>query len=315
MDSAQLAIRLALRNHGVFTSSAAAAGGLTRHQIAGLVARKILVVPHRGVYRLAAFDESFEVRCRAAALAGGSDAVVDRLSAARLHGLWTPDEASEAVARAPVMIAVPGTTGRVLHGVDVVRRSLLTPADRTRLGGIAVTTATRTVADCAALLTVADLGALLDEALRTRRTALPQIRHEAARLRSRGRPGSGRFTAVVAERAGESRASNDFERKVSALLVASALSAPSKQYEVVLESGKSRFLDLAYSDELVALEPSGWRWHVTRAQWASDITRNNELTSLGWRVLPVVWEDFKRRPELVVRTVRAALQLAVRAAG
>ncbi len=310
MDSAQLASRLALQNNGVFTSTTAAAGGLTRHQIAGLIAREILVVPHRGVYRLAAFEESFETRCRAAVLAAGDDAVIDRLSAARLHELWTPDDRSECEVPRPITIAVPGTGGRVLKGVDVVRRSVLTPADRTRLDGIPVTTATRTVADCAALLSGAALGGLLDEALRSKRTALPRIRVEEARLRSRGRPGSGRFTAVVAERLGETQPSNGFERKVSALLVSRGLPPPTKQHEVVLATGRSRFVDLAYPDAMVGLEPAGWKWHLTRAQWASDLTRNNELTALGWRMMPIPFDDYRQRPDVVVRDVRGALKIA-----
>ena len=60
---------------------------------------------------------------------------------------------------------------------------------------------------------------------------------------------------------------------------------------------------------MVGLEPAGWKWHLTRAQWASDLCRNNELTALGWRMLPIPFDDYRQRPDVVVRNVRGALQI------
>ena len=304
MDPAATANRLALDNRGVFTTSTAAAYGLSRHQIAGLVDREVIVAMHRGVYRLAGIEPAFEIRCRAAALAGGTDAAVDRLAAAALHEL-RPFEEDRLIT-----LAAPGARGHCLLGVDAVRRTALTATDVTRIRGITVTTPTRTIIDCAGELSTRSLGALLDEALRTKRTALPLMRSEAARLRSRGRAGSGRMTEVLDERCGEVRPSNAFERRVSGLLVTNGLPAPVRQHEVVLPSGRSRFLDLAYPEVLVGLEPAGWRWHVTREQWAEDLGRNNELTGVGWRLIPISWELFSRRPAVLIRDVRGVLERA-----
>ena len=304
MDPAATTNRLALDNRGVFTTSTAATYGLSRRQIAGLVERAVMVPIHRGVYRLTGTEPTFDIRCRAAALAGGADAAIDRLAAAALHEL-RPFEDDRLIS-----IAAPGARGHCLVGVEAVRRTALSAKDLTRIRGITVTTATRTIIDCAGELSTRSLGALLDEALRTKRTALPLMRSEAARLRSRGRAGSGRMTEVLDERWGEVRPSNAFERQVSGLLVANGLPAPIRQHEVVLPSGRSRFLDLAYPKVLIGLEPAGWRWHVTREQWAADLGRNNELTGVGWRIIPISWELLTHRPAVLIRDVRGALDRA-----
>ena len=304
MDAMQKVSELALDGGGVFSRQVALEVGVTRHQVDGLLARGLIVAVHRGVFRLAGQEPTFLLRCRAAVLACGSGAAVDRRSAAMVHQLLA------VVDDAPISIAIHTDRRVSVPGIELVRRASLQATDRTRVAGVSVTTVARTVIDCAAVCSAEVLTDILDEALRTRRTALPVVRREEALRSRRGRKGSRRLRAVLGEHEGDVRASNRFERDVSRILVTNGLPAPQRQFEVVLPSGDKRYVDLAYADELVGVEPAGFRWHNGRRQWATDLTRNNELIAVGWRLIPVTWEQRRRGPNVIVQTVRGALASA-----
>lgn len=71
--------------------------------------------------------------------------------------------------------------------------------------------------------------------------------------------------------------------------------------------GQIYYVDVAWEDQLLALEIDG-RIHETDLQlFESDRWRQNHLVLLGWRVLRCTWLMLKEHPELVVQAVRAAL--------
>jgi very-short-patch-repair endonuclease len=75
---------------------------------------------------------------------------------------------------------------------------------------------------------------------------------------------------------------------------------------VPLPNGRRAFLDFAWPDLRLGVEADGYRHHASRVDWARDHTRNNALTSLGWRILPVTWEDMVHRPDQLVALLRRA---------
>ena len=211
-----------------------------------------------------------------------------------------------------ITVAIPAARRVAIPGIDVIRRSVFPSGDRTKVSGVLVTTVARTIIDCAGVCTLDNLTDILDEGLRTRRTALPVIRREEGARQRRGRKGSRRLRAVLAEHEGDVRASNRFERDVSRILVKNGLAVPQRQFEVVLADGDKRYVDLAYPELLVGVEPAGYRWHNGRRQWATDLTRNHELIRLGWRLIPVSWEQRRKGHVVIVETVRGALAAAAR---
>ena len=79
------------------------------------------------------------------------------------------------------------------------------------------------------------------------------------------------------------------------------------QYEVALPSGRTARLDFAYPQRLVALEADSYRWHTGRASWARYLTRNRTLTAMGWRIIPVTWEDLTQNGDNLADEIRTAL--------
>ncbi|MGH2727306.1 MAG: DUF559 domain-containing protein, partial [Actinomycetota bacterium] len=63
-----------------------------------------------------------------------------------------------------------------------------------------------------------------------------------------------------------------------------------------------------YPDKLLAVEVDGYRWHSGRIRWQRDLTRRNELTRLGWRVIHVTADDLARRPNETILRLAAAVR-------
>ncbi len=81
---------------------------------------------------------------------------------------------------------------------------------------------------------------------------------------------------------------------------------PVPQFEVVLPNGRRAFLDFAWPDVRLALEANSYRHHAGRLAWSRDNTRNRAVIAVGWRIVPVTWEDLVGAPdELVAMVLRA----------
>ena len=103
------------------------------------------------------------------------------------------------------------------------------------------------------------------------------------------------------------RSQSEFERRLLQLFSGAGLPMPKTQYEVALPSGRRAYLDFAYPDARLAIEADSYRHHSSRIDWARDRTRNNDLIALGWRVLPVTWDDLVHRPTELLALVARSL--------
>lgn len=91
------------------------------------------------------------------------------------------------------------------------------------------------------------------------------------------------------------------------MLQEAGLPSPVPQYEVVLPHGGRSILDFAYVAEWVAIEADSYRYHSSLRDWSRDRTRNAVLTALGWRIIPVTWDDLGSRAGHVVALVDRSL--------
>jgi len=67
------------------------------------------------------------------------------------------------------------------------------------------------------------------------------------------------------------------------------------------------FLDGAYTEVLLGIEADSYRHHSSRTDWSRDRVRNRALTAVGWRILPVTWDDLVDDPTGVAQIVDRGL--------
>jgi very-short-patch-repair endonuclease len=243
------------------------------------VASGALVQPGRGRYAL---PELPPARLCAARAAG----TVSHESAAALLGL-------DSVAP-PRFVTL--TVRRNAHPVPQrlvrLRWGRLSPAEIA--GG--VTTALRTVLDCAATLPFAEGLAIADSALRTGVLGPAELAAAADRWRGPGAPTVRRVTAAA-----DGLADNPFE----SALRATALDAGCFGFrpQVPVPAGRGTRVDLGDAALKVALEADSFAWHGSRAALARDCRRYDELVRCGWVVLRFAWEHVMLEPEWVAQVV------------
>ncbi|HUP76355.1 MAG TPA: DUF559 domain-containing protein [Acidimicrobiales bacterium] len=74
------------------------------------------------------------------------------------------------------------------------------------------------------------------------------------------------------------------------------------------DGGKHYFLDVAYPDEMLAIEGDGFGVHSERDRFETDRERQNALVLLGWRPLRFTWRQIRQHSAYVTTTIRTALR-------
>lgn len=276
MDEAAL-VDLARRQHGLVTSQQVREhGGTTEHARTRIRVGRWARI-RRGTYVIGAAPLTWRQEVLASCLAAGHRAVASHRTAARLWGL---------VARSgPIQITVTGQHHVRVERTKVHRSSLLPDLDRTTIDTIPVTTVARTILDASAGQDSEVVGLWIDDALRRLDLDLIELRSCAARLSGPGRRDIRAARRAIADRLGDYDP-GDSELEVRALraLADGGLPAPVQQHPVRLPDGTTLHLDLAYPEELVAVELDGWAFHGQRSSFDNDRARRNALTLLGWDV-------------------------------
>jgi len=293
------AARRAGQQFGVISRAQAFTFGVTRTMIQTRLDAELWECVHPGVYRITAAPPSWRAMLMAACLAYGTDAAVSFRAAAALWLLPGFDEG-------PVEVTVPRCRGRVT-GVIAHRITSIPPGDVTRIGAIRVTTAARTIIDIAGIAPESKVSEALDDALHRKIVRLDRLSERVDALAVKGRPGIALMRSLLDVRdAGNGISESRLESKALRLFRRSDLPDPAVQYEIWHGGRLIARPDLSYPELQLIIECDGRRWH-TGANWARDLRRRNALTALGWTVLHVTWDDVERAPDMLVRTVRAAM--------
>jgi very-short-patch-repair endonuclease len=288
---------IASRHHGLVTRAKARACGLSARQIGQRLASGRWERVGSGVYRISGAPGTDAQRAYAAVLSAGHGALVAGLSALALL----------AVGRAPTvpMITCPPTASGRTEGVRV-RRSPVSPQDRTRVGPIPCTTPSRALLEAAAMVDSGSLERLVDEVL-DRRLATPVAVLGSIR---RAPTGSGRAGAPLLRSAlepwiGGIVPGSPAEARLIRRLSDWGLPAPTLQHEVPLSSGRRAFIDLAWPRWLVGLEYDGSATHAPR-HLGADMAREDELRRRGW------WIGRVDRHDLAPSSTRVRDELTAR---
>lgn len=266
-------------------TEALAAGRVKKHQ---LRARYRPLFPN--VYVPRDVMPTLIQRTTAAWLWSGREGVVAGAAAAALHGArWIPDDEP---------VEVVWRNGRPPAGI-VTRRDRLDGDEVVRVGGLPVTTVTRTAFDIGRL-TRGDLGVIrldaLGNAKRFDRRAVVELADRHA-----GSPGVPRLRqALTLHDAG---AESPRETWLRLLLIRAGYPAPRTQIPVCDDVGRARYyLDMGWEDVNVAVEYDGDH-HRERTVFADDIIRAEFIAERGWKRVRVV--AGQRQAEILDRVARA----------
>lgn len=276
--------------------------GVSRQHRRTLVAHRVLVPMHRGVYRHTAHPESWRQRVLAAVLAGGDRTMASHATAAVLARF----EGSRPGIDIELSLVPPGQrrppAGTVLH-----RPRALGPADRDTIGPIPVTSPARTLFDIAPRLSDHQLEAVLDHACRRGQIWLPHLRWRLDDLQTNGRPGVPRLRALVDRDSrwgpGESWLETEGFRRIAD----AGLPLPRCQVGCSRADGRRARVDLVWDEARLVVELHGHETHATRRQRQADAERAAALELAGWRVISFTYEDVTERPSYVVATIAAHL--------
>lgn len=236
---------------------------------------------------------------RAVALVLPAGGVIGGRTAAWLHGADVLGaDMLEADARTEVVL--PRDTPFAPRAGVLVRRALLTEADRIERLGVPVTSGVRTAFDLARLEPLVEAVTCVDALLHQHVTTAPEIARYAACCRGwRGV----RRAATVLEHV-DAGAESPMESRLRMVLVLGGLPRPVANQPLRDRSGS--FLgrpDLRIGHVLIEYDG---RLHRDAATFVADLTRQNRLVNEGYTVLRYTAADL-RHPTTILSQVRHAL--------
>jgi hypothetical protein len=294
----------AARQHGLFTVEQARAAGFTDGAVKYRIRAGVWTAVDYGVYAIAGTPSSWLRRLLAACLAG--PAVASHRSAA---ALWNFPGFGRSI------VEVTSIRHRRRHRTDVVwhESRLLGRRDTSELEGVPVTDAARTIIDLAAVSDDGNVLEALDDAVRRRLTSVPLITVRLDRLGAQ-RTGNARIRRLLARRPPSTSVPQSvLETRFDILLLGTALPKPVPQYGLRDAHGTLvARVDFAYPSARLAIEIDGLRFHGGPGDWSADLTRQNDITALGWRVLRFTATDLELRPRDVAARIRRALGSSMR---
>jgi hypothetical protein len=282
---------------GVITRSQLTEIGYSHDSIERMVHSGRLLQRHAGTYVLRGVPRSRRQDIIAAQLWAGPGAAISHRPAAATWDL------------AGVEWSIPElTTARCLrpNASVIVYRKRLSLGDVRMRDGIRLTSVPRTLLDLSAVCPRGVVEQALEDALHKRVTTVAQLQRQLDRSGGRGVRGTRLFAELIASAGTDPLAESRLERKLGRLLA--RLEPPAvPQFEIHDGSGLVARVDFAYSEQRVAVEGDGYRFHGARRQWKRDLERRTALARLGWRVLHFTWEDVDERPDWVLDEVTRSL--------
>jgi very-short-patch-repair endonuclease len=276
---------LAVRQDGLATTRQLVEEGWSPDAVERAVRRGRFLRLHRGVVLAGPGPVTARVRARAALLAVGDDAALDRGWAA-----WHLGFGPFTGGPVTVATAVRGRRSRDGIAVRCVRR--LDPPEVLRVDGLRVTSPERTISDLAASVGPAALGRLVDQALVARRVTPDDLRRHLGR--HGGTRGVPALRAMLAAHRGATR--SELERMFRRLWSRSQLPAYEANARVA-----GITVDAFWPEHRVVVELDGRGFHdavPTRAE--ADRRRSSRLAAAGYLVVRVGARRVREEPVALI---------------
>jgi hypothetical protein len=231
--------------------------------------------------RAAAELEELMARCAAALTTAADDTVISSITAARVHGLWLPPGLPD---NTHLACAEPDTRSSTMtrsrRRVFAAHRHQLRPEDRVRARGLEVMSISRTWLDLARQLSLPDLVAAGDSALRTGATVedLEELIKRSGRMRGIR---VARAALVLLDPGSRSRPESHLRVAIST----TGLPRFEVNVSVYRDGGRGWLAepDLSLAEAKIALEYQGAD-HATVRRMRKDISREVDLRREGWQV-------------------------------
>lgn len=290
--------------HGIVTTADATAAGLTRSQLRTQVRHGILVERYRGIYVAAAHPSTWHQRVAVAVIAHHGHA--SHRCAARLHQL-------DGFAGSPVEVTATKDRQQRDRAVVLHRtRCPLDPSMVTLVDGIPTTSIARTLVDLGAVVDDDRVEQAVDDALR-RGFNLRWITGTLTDSLRPGRTGCDALRRVLArpDRNGPIPDSV-FERLLLQLLVTLELGNFARQIGVTDESGRVfARIDAGIADLKIGIEADSEMWHWGPRRGRQALIRHNRLTSMGWLMIYISWQDVQDSADLMQQVRLAVAERAL----
>ena len=285
--------RLAEGQHGVVAYRQLVALGLGRGAIEHRLGAGRLRGIHRGVYAVGHAKISRRGQLTAAVLACGPSAVLSHRPAA---DLWGIRRTSSALIEVSVGRSRHPRPGIRLH---VVRR--LDASDQTRIDGIPITTAARTLFDLADVLPERQLERAFEEAERLRLFDLAAI--EAVCARGRGRRARRRVLALLNALREPPATRSELERLF--LDFCRAYGLPEPVFNVVIEGYE---VDAWWPGTLIVVELDSFGFNSSRSAFERDREKDLDLKLARFEVIRITDRRIRSDPTALASKLRRMLK-------
>jgi very-short-patch-repair endonuclease len=293
-------LRLARRQHGVFSRDQAFAAGSSARFIDRRLAGGRWVRLDNAVYALVEFPSTYLRQLKAAEL-GSRDSSIGGRAAGALH---------ELTGFRPVRpeIVVPVDV-RAVSKLAVVHR--YAGALTTEVKGIRVTTVAQTFFDVANRVPVWDLERALDDALVGRGVTMAQLDERMRFYADTRRPGVPRMAALLSERADDAWEPPESELEAVGVKLFAQLDGLrlERQVELVWRDGAAGRVDFVERAHRLVIELDGRRWHTRVRDFERDLWRTNQAVAHGYRVLRFTWVHLTSAPDDVLAVIRRTVSI------
>ncbi len=280
-------------SHEQATTHGIGPGGISRRLEAGL-----WLPVRRGLYRVTGAVDDFNGLLRGA-VAYLPDATVSHEAAAQLHAIPT-------VPRGRPVVTVHAQTTHTFPDVAIHRSLDLFEDHRGFINHLPVTTPARTLVDLAAVRSPRMLAMAVDESLASNLVTLDELEITLDHVARRGRTGVVSMRKLIEVRKGSPvRLASKLERIGFELFEEGGLEPPVWQYPAPWNPRKR--IDFAWPKHCVGCECDSRRWHTRLDDFQIDRDRDNLALVHRWRIFRFTWEDFTKRPSMVLDQLRTAM--------
>lgn len=226
-------------------------------------------------------------------------AVVSHETAAELYGFPLPTSLTWA-GGAPIHCRGPRDAARTSGRLVVAHPESAAPAFSHR--GVAMSSPLVAIRDIAPRLSrtglVVCLDALAADDFGTHgRLRLSEIEERVAVMQGLGVPALRHALPYVRERSW-----SPMETKLRLRMLSHGFPEPALNVEVVEEATGARFyIDLAYPDEMIAIEYDSEAHRKNRQIWQADLNKNEVLHDAGWKVIRASIADYRHPRDFFIR--------------